>query len=376
MISRALSTWRTEMDGLTQAEWAETLDQFDDACVYQSWPYGSVRWGEGNLSHLVLRDGAGAIASAAQARIVRLPLSRAGIAYVTWGPMWRRRGRAADVKVFREAVRALQAEYVEERGLWLRLLPNESSEEEELLRILAEEGFSRNRAPADRTIWFDLTRSESEWLAALKRKFRWCLKSSEQNAFEIEEGDDPRLYEEFCAVYQQMRETKQFVEYVDVDEFREIHRRLPDRHKLHVMVCRLGGESVAANVSSGIGEMAVGFFKATNLRGRESSAGYWLQWRELLYWKAKGCRWYDFSGINPITNPGGYHFKSGFLGKRGENGKDVRKIGRFDACTSRLSAWSVATGDFLRDGYRALRERLNGHQANRGTGRQGNGAEE
>ena len=47
--------WQVEVDRATPAEWAQMLDLFNDANLYQTWSYGRVRWGEENLSHLVLK---------------------------------------------------------------------------------------------------------------------------------------------------------------------------------------------------------------------------------------------------------------------------------------------------------------------------------
>ena len=47
--------WQVEVDRATSAEWSEMLDLFDDANIYQTSAYGEVRWGEKNLSRLVLK---------------------------------------------------------------------------------------------------------------------------------------------------------------------------------------------------------------------------------------------------------------------------------------------------------------------------------
>jgi len=66
-----------EIDRVTSAEWAELLELFVDANVYQTWSFGAIRWGEGNLSHVVLkRDGD--VVGIAQVRIVRVPVVGVG----------------------------------------------------------------------------------------------------------------------------------------------------------------------------------------------------------------------------------------------------------------------------------------------------------
>ena len=46
--------WSVEIDRASADQWSSMLDLFDDANIYQSAAYGGVRWGEKNLSRIVL----------------------------------------------------------------------------------------------------------------------------------------------------------------------------------------------------------------------------------------------------------------------------------------------------------------------------------
>ena len=103
--------WQVEVDRATPAEWSQMLDLFDDANIYQTSAYGGVRWGEKNLSRLVLkRDGE--VLGMAQLRIVRPTPLKFGMAYLRWGPLWERRGLALDPEVPNCMARAVEDEYV------------------------------------------------------------------------------------------------------------------------------------------------------------------------------------------------------------------------------------------------------------------------
>ena len=82
--------YTSSVDTVDEATWYRILGDFDDANIFQTWAYGVVTSGRRNLSHLLLKE-AGNIVSVAQARIVRVPLTHVGIAYIRWGPLWRRR---------------------------------------------------------------------------------------------------------------------------------------------------------------------------------------------------------------------------------------------------------------------------------------------
>ena len=117
------AAWRVEIDRVTPSEWSQMLDLFADANLYQTWAYGSVRWGAKNLSHLVLKRG-DEVLGIAQLRIVRPTGFKFGMAYLRWGPLWERRGRPLDPDVLINMARALEQEYVDKRRLFLRILPN------------------------------------------------------------------------------------------------------------------------------------------------------------------------------------------------------------------------------------------------------------
>src|ERR1700687_657444 len=120
---RALSPWYTaEFDTADEHTWYEVLQSFEDANIYQTWAYAAVLSGQRNMGHLILRKN-GDIVAIALARITKLPLLNTGIAYVMWGPLWRRRGTEAHVETLRQAIRALRNEYVGRRKLVLRLFP-------------------------------------------------------------------------------------------------------------------------------------------------------------------------------------------------------------------------------------------------------------
>ncbi|MFI5073287.1 MAG: hypothetical protein ACHP8A_20675, partial [Terriglobales bacterium] len=78
----------SEVDSVDELNWDEVLGRFEDANIYQTWSYDESRFGRKNISHLLLKRG-GEVVATAQARIVKLPFIKAGIAYVRWGPLFR-----------------------------------------------------------------------------------------------------------------------------------------------------------------------------------------------------------------------------------------------------------------------------------------------
>jgi hypothetical protein len=170
------SVYTVETDNIDKEAWSRVLLEFDDANIYQTWPYGAVRYGEKNLSHLLLKKGE-KIVAAAQAGITKLPFLSWGIAYIRWGGMWQRKGRPKDSDVFRQMVVALRREYADRRGLFLRMLPNIMDKDaQEIIDILQEEGYERRTPPEDgRTPYIDLRYSLGELRTNMKKDWRKLL---------------------------------------------------------------------------------------------------------------------------------------------------------------------------------------------------------
>ena len=357
-IKSAASSYLAEIDGVGRTEWSSVLSKFDDATLYQTWSYGSFRWGERNMSHVILRRN-GDVVAAVQVRIVSLPVIGAGIANVKWGPLWKRRQQEDEPEVFREMLSALRSEYMIKRGLLLRIVPNQVCENTATMRsILMAEGF-RPKSPAVpyNTLVMDLFPSLDELRLGLRKNWSQHLGQAERRALIVREGDGDELFETIIRLYNDMLARKRFVSFLDIDEFRSMQSALDPQFKMKLMVCEVDGEAVAARVVSLINDVAIDLIAATNDTGLMAKASYVVFWRMVERLKASGCRWYDLGGIDPETNQGVYQFKAGLAGK---NGKEV-SFEEFEQSQSLLSYSVVQMGDRLRA---LLRKRKGSHKRN------------
>lgn len=306
-----------KVDGQTSDSWNAVVNRFEDASIYQTWAYGAVRWGERQLSHLVLHR-EGEILAAAQLRIVKIPILPAGIAYLRWGPLCHRKDAATNSAYALQMLERLQDEYCNRRGLILQVIPNAFPESARG----AGYGDAINRAglrmdcsiQSYRTVMVDLTPSIDCIRKRLDQKWRNQLNGSEKHGLELEVTDSQDGYHEFEIIYQFMLARKQFESTVNVAEFGRIQQQLPPSQKMMVFLARKDGEAVGALVCSLLGDTAIYLLGATTDRGRELKASYFLHWQAMLWLKSHGARGYDLGGIDPAANPGGYHFKSGFGG--------------------------------------------------------------
>jgi hypothetical protein len=346
--------YTSEVDTVDEERWYRILQEFDDANIYQAWSYVAVTGGRRNMSHLILRKN-GDIAAVALARIAKLPFINIGIAYIRWGPLWRRGATEAKVDTFRQAVRALRNEFVYKRGLVLRLFPIMFDDDSpRLSATLAEEGFSSlAKETRSRTILMDLTSPIDDLRLGMRPHWQRQLKVAERNGLEVVEGSEEELLETFIDIYKQMVSRKKFVESNDINQFRLIQAQLPEKFKMKIMLCGSVEGVCAGLICSAIGKTAIYLFGATSDVGMKSRGSYLLQWKLIEKLKENHIVVYNLNGINPTRNPGTYKFKSDLAGK---NSRDVYFLGRFDSDASFFCRSCIECGDALRRTYRTLKE--------------------
>jgi lipid II:glycine glycyltransferase (peptidoglycan interpeptide bridge formation enzyme) len=243
-------------------------------------------------------------------------------------------------------LQTLRREYVGRRGLLLRLLPNifrEDSFAAEYLSFCSRHGLALvTDTAAYRTVRVDLAPSPERIRKAFDGKWRNQLNAAERNGLAMAEGTSDRLYVQFLALYGEMMARKQFDTTVNPEEFHRIQKRLPEQHKMLIMISAKDGVPQAGLVAAPLGETGIYLLGATSNDGMKSKGSYLLQWRMMNWLKERGCRWYDLGGINPQTNPGVYHFK------RGLGGEEVTGLGRLELRSNWLSSRCVLAAEKLR----------------------------
>ncbi|HWP85666.1 MAG TPA: GNAT family N-acetyltransferase [Terriglobia bacterium] len=351
----ASTRWGVELDQVSPEEWDGMLEEFADANFYQSRAYGAVRWGERNLSHIVLRRD-GEAAAIAQLRIYRplgLPF---GMAYLRWGPLFHRRGRAADAEAAGRMARALREEYAGKRKLYLRVLPNAfaGTERARLFREAFPQYLPERHhfLPPYRTLLLDLTPSGDELHARLSARWRRQLARAERIGLAVLCGTDAATFRRFVPIYREMHRRKGFYTTVRVEEFASMQEALPERHRMRVLLCEEAGKIVAGIVVAAMGDTALYLLGATSDQGLNSRGSYLLHWTVMQRLKEEGFRYYDLGGIDPRLNPGGYDFKKGLGGAEAEH------LPGLGACESASSRAAVQAGELLRGAVYRCRQAL------------------
>jgi len=349
------SAYRVEVDEITASEWADTVCQFEDANIYQTWAYGAIRWGERNLSHLVLRRGQQTVAMAQTLIFRPLPLS-IGMGHLRWGPLCHRKGTELDPDVVSRMAGALHDEYVAKRGLTLRVLPSgwmPSARAAVFKTAFSQYGDQGFRASESyRTFVLDLAPPLDVIRGKLDRRWRNHLNRAERNGLTVRDGDDEASFQEFRKLYEEMLARKQFEAPSDVQQFERIQRELPAGQRMKVFICEHDGAPVGGLVGTSMGNSGIYLLGATNEHGMKVKCAYLLQWRMIQWLKQAGVVYYDLGGINPEKNPSVHHFKEGL------GGQDVLYLHPLVAYGSTPSRAFAAAVRLLSGGAREMFRRL------------------
>jgi hypothetical protein len=326
--------------------WDSVIARFADACLEQTAAYMLSRWNPARLCGLLLRDPlSGDVEAAALVFLATVPLAKAGIAYVRFGPLWRRHGLPARPAVLAAALAALRAEFATKRRLQVRIMPPADPDfEHEWREEIAGAGLVLHRPVADAERYLvDLTLTEEEQRASLASKWRANLAKSAGNGLDLREADLQEGLPDFMALYQAMLARKQFSDLHRIGTLPKFAALLIPELKGRLFLASHEGRPIAGSIAIGPGERVLVPFSASDDRALELRAGYALRWFLIDRLRGSGARWLDLGGAE--GDDGLRHFKSGNVGKRG---RVIEIPGEFDFAGGALSAAVSAGLDLAR----------------------------
>lgn len=322
--------YSVQVDNIDRKLWHQVLGNFNDASIYQTWEFDSVRFGEECLSHIILKRN-NEIVAAAQVVIFKISFPPLRFAYVRYGPMWQKKGEKPDQEIFKTIVKALYSEYVTNRNYILRIYPVLYSDvHNNFLSLLESEGYKHKRQTRnERTLLTNLSVSLEEIRKGFNAKWRNHLNRAEKNNLTIIEGCEDELFDDFLTIYNEMNSRKQFEKSGgDISIYKLIQKSLPAELKMRILICKHNDSLCSSVVCSAMGNTGLYLLGATSNYGMKQQGAYLIQWKLIQWLKENNYCWYNLHSINPEKNPGTYTYKKGLGGK---NARDINFLGEFDA---------------------------------------------
>ncbi|HLY37426.1 MAG TPA: GNAT family N-acetyltransferase [Candidatus Binatia bacterium] len=350
----ATSRFSAEIDAYAPEAWDRLVAEFDDVTYEQSAAWVDGRWGARRSSALVLRDGDAAVA-AARTILLDWPGLRRGVAYVKFGPLWRRRGATPEPDVYRAAVEALFREYCARRGYYLTIVPRPTPDHHAAeCTLLSGLGFTIRRPMLDPNRYLvNVGLDPTVALQSLDQKWRYNLRQALRTGIECRVVEDASAIPTFTALHRRMVARKRFRDTDAVHVLPELAARLPAPMRPRVVLASHDGVSIAGAVVAACGDTAYYMYGATEDAALPLKAGYALHWWIVNWLPELGVRWYDLGG--EAGEPGLRQFKKGLVGKHGAIVATPGELDRWSGVRARLAGDAIYAVRALQRRVRRLR---------------------
>ncbi len=326
-----------------QKEWNSALEQIPYAHVLQSWAWGEIKARHGWTPMRVLFLENDAPVAAAQILRRALPRTPFGILYVPKGPAL----DFENVELFARVLKELETIARQQRAIFIKIDPDLCATQN-AAQSLAQRGWrvSNEQIQFHNTVTLDLTRSESEILAAMKPKWRYNIRLAEKKGVRVEQGAENDL-ELFYEMYAETSARDGFL-IRPFEYYRDVWETMLNAGQAKIFFARLSTplRSAQDDVIAGImlflfSKRAWYFYGASRNSHRDVMPNHLLQWEAMRWAKQQGVTEYDFWGAPNVLDEsdsmyGVYKFKMGF------GGEFVERIPAHDFVVNRALYWLYA----------------------------------
>ena len=295
--------------------WNGFVEAAPYAAFPQLWEWGELREPSGwRPVRLAVGDDPGAPVAGAQVLLRSVPVLGWKLGYVPRGPV----GNVDDPEVWATLLRALRALGRRERIATLKVDPEATADDPLGRALLAPPWRAAEKVQPPSTRILDLSRSEDELRADLKRKHRQYINKAERDGITVEWLDGAadaattaRALEDFYRIYAATAERAGFVARVPA-YYERAWRLFASGGRARLLFAVQDGERVATLFHFVCGRRVAEAFGGMTDAGAESRANYLLKWEAIRGFRTEGRASYDLWGI---ATGGIAQFKEGFGGE-------------------------------------------------------------
>lgn len=351
----------------------ENLENFlkeNSGSLLQSWDWGEF---QKTLGRKIWRFGLGDGNLRASALIVKynLPFGKCYF-YCPRGPILNSQFPISNSQtILKLLVNKAKEIAKKENSIFFRIDPEVTLENKELISVLENLGFIKSKKetqPKD-TLILDISKSENEILAQMHHKTRYNIGLARRKGVKIRQSIDLKDVDQFYNLMLKTSKRDKFFphpkEYykmqIDIlgkqnlvrlfvaeileaqNSKLEVQNPVPKTQNLKSKIqdAEVKVRMIAAAIVSFYGQRATYLHGASDYQFRNLMAPHLVQWEAILEAKRRGCRYYDFWGIEPKNCKiqkslkqdwaGITRFKRGFARTSlGGLGKEVNYIGAWD----------------------------------------------
>ncbi len=287
-------------------EWKEVVKKFPEANILQSTEYGKMNE---LLGETVITEDFG---NSGRALMIVRKAKRGWYLEVPCGPLidWK------DKALVKKAVSRMSEVAKEQKCGFIRIRPQLLASEENL-KMLEKLGFKKSpmHLAAEHTVMVDLTKSEDEILAGMRRQTRYEVRRADKLGIKVISGNSEELFKEFHAEQVKTAHRQNFIPPSEKVLLAE-REAFGDNIKIYVAETA-EGEKIAYGLILGSGKEADYYEAASTELNRKMPGAYALLWQAIKDLKKEGYERFNLWGIAPPGQPnhrytGVTTFKTGF----------------------------------------------------------------
>ncbi len=286
--------------------------------VFQSHEWGEFKRNLGWRPVRLVLERDGEIAGAGQFLLYKTTPVPGSLMYSAKGP-WLPWEDEAAVRTFFDGVRDVAGR---EGAHTVKIEPEFFAQQEHVKALLDDIGFHKFRwdLHARATMAIDLSPSEEELMANMKKDTRYGVRRAGREGVEVVEDNSPEAREEFWRIFERTAERKNFWYRPKEYQF-AAWQSMYDTGRAHLFFATHEGEKLAGAITYTFGKKCWYVQAAAVDHKRNLQPTYLLQWEIMRWAKQNGATRYDMMAI-PTPDElhedhpwyGVYKFKAGFGG--------------------------------------------------------------
>lgn len=304
--------------------WSSLFNQAGSPSFHHAWEWGEFQQ---DLGYDIIRLGLYKHEELlAVALVIKIRARRGNFLFVPHGPVAPEQDPHKLHRIFEFFVTHLKAIANEEKFSFIRIAPILPSTDENKL-IFTKMGF--RQAPIymhAETMWaLDITKSEDELLADMRKTTRYLIRKAIKEGVTIEKRDDEKVIDDFWEIYKETFTRENFTPFSKKFIAKE-HKAFQKNDLTYCLFGRgpkngkFDGHDKLARASALIlCTQSTAFYHQGASVHSKLPIPYLLQWESILEAKRRGCKFYNFYGImKPGRTPKAWAgltlFKQGFGG--------------------------------------------------------------
>ena len=324
-MTRDITKQKITKNSLNNKQWNESLSQFQDYNIFQSFEWGELKKSEGwNPIRITVFDNECKNLTLI-AQIVMKKVLGVNIAWCPGGPLLNTSdGNRAHAAL--DKFKGLISEYNLANLRCKTFMEDNDTNNKFFIKFKKPTSTLTSRKTN-----VIKTMSNDDFLNQMRKKHRYYVKQSQKNNIDWKIKENEEAGSVFSSIHEQMQYEKNLnLPIIDIASFAKLLNS-SSNNKMITLAGYKENECVAACVVSIFYQKAFYHYAASTDRGKDLNASYGMIFELMKYLNSHNIDTLDFGGLSEDQSSAGVDFF-----KEGFNGEEIKRVGEFDIAKSIL----------------------------------------